>query len=136
MKYILLFITIALLYSCNPCKYVAKHPECFPADTIKITNDVVRYEKEFITNDSIVFQAIPCDPIDSIIYKTRTIYKTNNKIVIDTIYQSKEISKINPINSVLEQENISLNNKVSNKNKIIIVLLIITLGLLLIIKFK
>jgi hypothetical protein len=114
MRY--LIILSIFLVGCNPCKYVSKHPECFQADSVIINKETVRYEKEFITNDSIVFKAIPCDPIDSIIFKTKTIYKTRNIIKIDTIYKNKEVSKLNPINAQLQQSNTKLSNKIDRKN--------------------
>ena len=134
MKY--LIILSILLASCSPCKYVAKHPECFKPDSVIINNEIIRYEKQFITNDSIIFDTIPCDPVENFVYKTRTIYKTNNKLIIDTIYQSKTIDRINPLNKVLESDNIKLKNKTKNRNKAIggLSLLIIFLGLGLYIK--
>jgi len=134
MKY--LIILSILLASCSPCKYVAKHPECFKPDSVIINNEIIRYEKQFITNDSIIFDTIPCDPVENFVYKTRTIYKTNNKLIIDTIYQSKTIDRINPLNKVLEADNIKLENKTKNRNRVIggMSLLIILLGLIVYIK--
>lgn len=131
----LIIISVVFLFGCNPCKYVSKHPECFSPDSIVINKETVRYEKEYITNDSIVFQAIPCDPYDSIIYKTRTIYKTKNVIKIDTIYKNKEVTKLNPINQQLKNDNDKLTNKVSNRNKVILGLIIFVIILLLLYKF-
>lgn len=113
MKKVLSIVALFTLVGCSPCKYIAKHPECFMPDSIIINNETVRYEKEYITNDSIVFQEIPCDPVDSIIYKTKTVYKTRNVIKIDTIYKSKEISKINPVNEILKKDNEKLTGKVT-----------------------
>ena len=134
MKYII--IISILLASCSPCKYVAKHPECFKPDSVIINNEIIHYEKEYITNDSIVRDTIPCDVETNTVYSTRTIYKTNNKLIIDTIYQSKTIDRINPLNEVLESDNIKLKNKTKNRNKVIggLSLLIIFLGLILYIK--
>ena len=50
MKYLIL-ISIVFLVSCSPCKRIAKHPECFPADTVVINNEVIHYEKEIVIND-------------------------------------------------------------------------------------
>jgi cyanate lyase len=118
MKYLIL-IAIVLLVSCSPCKHVAKHPEYFPADTIVITNDVIHYEKEIIINDSIVRDTVPCDPVTNTYYKTNTVYKTNYKTIIDTIYQSREISRINPLNQVLKKTNDKLELKIKRHNKVI-----------------
>lgn len=115
-------IILIFLVSCNPCKYVAKHPECFPADTVKIVNDVVRYEKEIIRNDSIIYDTIPCDPITKTYYKTKTVWKTKEVLRIDTIYQYKDVAKINPLNISIKNENDKLINKVKNRNKAILII--------------
>jgi cyanate lyase len=119
---------------------VAKHPEYFPADTIVITNDVIHYEKEIIINDSIVRDTIPCDPVTNTYYKTNTVYKTNYKTIIDTIYQSREISRINPLNQVLKKTNDKLELKIKRHNKVIRWLVIALGGIILLIigyiKFK
>ena len=123
MRY--LIILSIFLVGCNPCKQIAKNPtkfNCFPADTIKIINDVIHYETEYIINDSIIRDTVPCDPITNTYYKTKTVYKTKYSVKIDTIYEYKQTSKINPINNMLEQQNDKLTNKVSNRNKIILIL--------------
>lgn len=127
------FLLLLLLVGCNPCKYVAKHAECFPADTVIVTNDVVHYEKEIIINDSIIRDTVPCDPITNTYYKTNTVYKTNYKTIIDTIYQSKEISRINPLNEVLKEKNDKLELKIKRHNKIIKWLSIALLSIILLI---
>jgi len=38
---------ILLLTACNPCKYVAKHPECFPADTIQTSDSQSYYDSTY-----------------------------------------------------------------------------------------
>lgn len=131
MRYLIL-ISIIFLVGCNPCKYVSKHPECFPADTVKIINDVIRYEKEYITNDSIIRDTIPCDPIEKTYYKTKTVYKTKYSIKIDTIYQYKDVAKINPINVTIEKENKKLNSKIDRKNTLIKILSAFSIIMLLI----
>ena len=75
MKYII-FASILFLVSCNPCKYVSKHPECFPADSIVIEKNIIHYEKVFITNDSIILNTVPCDPILKTYYKNKTRSKS------------------------------------------------------------
>lgn len=135
MKY-LIIVLILFLVSCNPCKYVAKHPECFPADTVRITKNVIHYEKEYIINDSIIRDTVPCDPITKTYYKTNTVYKTNYKLKVDTIYTFKEISKINPINASLKKDNDKLIVKIKLLNKILIGLLILvaTMGIFIYIR--
>ncbi|MCP4337044.1 MAG: hypothetical protein GY679_04335 [Mycoplasma sp.] len=119
------------MVSCNPCKYVSKHQECFPADTVVITKETVHYEKEYITNDSIIRDTVLCDPILKTYYKTNTVYKTNFKLKVDTIYTSKEISKINPVNEQLKKANDKLIIKLKLRDKIMIVLsiLVLTMGI-------
>jgi hypothetical protein len=134
MKY--LIIISIFLVSCNPCKRIAKYEQCFPADTIRIENEVIHYERVYITNDSIIRDTIPCDPITKTYYKTRTVYKTNHKTIVDTIYQFKETSKINPINEVLKKEKEKLSDKNKLKNKVMIGLIIFILLLGVIIKLK
>ena len=134
MKYTLIIIAF-LLTGCNPCKYVSKHPECFPSDTIKITSEVIKYVKEYVTNDSIVYEKEPCDPITNTVIIKEIVYKTNWKTIIDTIYTTKETSKINPINIELKKENQKLVQHSAVQKKIIISLLIAIGILLLIYKF-
>lgn len=134
-----LFILLMLvLSSCNPCKRIAKYEHCFLPDTIKITDKVIHYETEYITNDSIIRDTIPCDPITNTVYSVRTVYKTNNKLIVDTIHQSTNIDRINPVNDVLKSDNAKLTNKVTNRNKVIggMSLLIILLSLIVFIKIK
>lgn len=132
MKY-LIFIAIVFLASCNPCKYVTKHPECFPSDTILITNEVIHYEKEYITNDSIILDTVPCNPITNTYYKTRTEYITKLKVKIDTIITNKETVKINPLNEALKKSNDKLELKLKRHNKVIVWLIIALAGIVLLI---
>lgn len=134
MKY--LIILSIFIVSCNPCKHIAKHPECFPADTIRLTDKIIHYEKEYIINDSIIFDSIPCDPVENFIYKTRTVYKTNFKLKVDTIYQLKETSRINPVNIDLKKQNERLSVKMKLRNRIIIgsSILLLLLGVIIYIK--
>jgi len=115
----LLYITTTLLFlvGCNPCKYVSKHQECFPADTVKQIEYKTKYIKEYITNDSIVYQTEPCNPKDSLVYRTKTEYRTKNIIKVDTIYSDKEVIKVNPLNEELKSENSALKSKLTNRNK-------------------
>lgn len=139
MKYIYLII-IVLLASCSPCKYVAKHPECFQADSIVIEKNVIHYEKIFITNDSIILDTVPCDPITETYYETKTVYKTKNVIKTDTIYTATTTSKLNPINTKLQNDNNKLENKLKRRNKLLLWLSIVLgsliLGIFVYIKIK
>lgn len=140
MKTILFIISVIFLVSCNPCKFAAKHPECFPPDTVKITNNVIHYEKEYITNDSIIRDTAPCDPITKTYYKTNTVYKTKTVVKIDSIYTLKEVAKVNPINPKLKKANEKLENNVSSKNKLLKILggisALLLVVVLFLIKFK
>lgn len=132
MKSILFSILILFfLASCNPCRNIAKYERCFPADTVKLTEYKTKYIKEVITNDSIVFEQIPCDPKTNTVYDTKTIYKTNWRTTIDTIYTAKVVDRVNPINLNLKAEKDKLSQKNNFKNKVIwiesILLLIIAL---------
>lgn len=127
MKYLLLIFAFALA-SCSPCRYVANHPECFPSDTITITNEVIKHVKEYITNDSIIYDSVPCDPITNTVVETKTVYKTNWRIEKDTIYQSKEVSKINPINIELQKDNAKLTAKTKSQRKTILSLILVLAG--------
>lgn len=128
MKY--LFI-ILLLASCNPCKYVAKHAECFPADTIKLIEYKTKYVNQYISKDSIIKEVVPCDPAKPETVK-ETVYKTIWRTSIDTIFSDNKISVLNPINEDNAKKIIDLQNKVDNKNKIIwaLIILIVALGVL------
>lgn len=98
------FLLLFFLVSCNPCKYVAKHPECFPADTVRLTEKIIHYEKEIVTNDSIVYEETPCDPETNTVYEKEIQYRTKTKTITDTIYTSKEVAKINPVNDKLKKK--------------------------------
>lgn len=115
---------IILFASCNPCKYVAKHSECFSPDTIKLTEKVIHYETDIVIKDSIVRDTVPCDPTDPITIQ-KTVYQTRFKTIIDTIYTNKVVDRINPINAVLKSENEKLLQKNKLKGKFNILLGII-----------
>lgn len=112
---ILGFIMVIVLTSCNPCKYVAKHQECFPADTLKTTNTVVKFEKVYTTQDSIVHDTIPCDP-DNLEVDVKTIYKTIYKTKTDTVTNTVYNSKVNPVNTKLQSEIEKLNKQAEKDN--------------------
>ena len=138
MRYII--ILTVLLVSCNPCKYVSKHPECFPSDTIIKEKEVIKHIKEFVVNDSIVRDTVPCDPITNTYYKTNTIYQTKTIHETDTIIITEKETRINPINKELEQKVLSLEEKKAIQRKWLTRLIGLSLLLLvfslLVIKFK
>lgn len=107
MKYLIFIIPVFI--ACNPCKRVTKHPECFPADTIRENKIVVHYETEYITNDSIVYDTVQCLP-DSIIVN-EVVFKTKIRRITDTIKISKQVNRTNPVNAVMQDENDKLERK-------------------------
>lgn len=113
MRYLLLILIPLFLIACNPCKQVTKHPECFPADTIREIKEVIHYEKEYITQDSIIVDTIPCSPDSIVLVETK--YKTIHKTVTDTIYENREEVRINPINQKLREEIKKLAIKVNKR---------------------
>ena len=100
MRALIFILAIILLSACSPCKYVAKHPECFQADTVIKTERIVHHEKEYITNDSIIHDTVIVEGDEKEIIKT--IYRTNWKEKTDTIYRYDKTTKINPINTQLQ----------------------------------
>jgi len=128
MKY-LAIVLIVFIAGCSPCKYVSKHPECFKSDTIKITEKVIHIEKEYITNDSIVYDSVPC--VAETIVKTATIWKTKHVIKIDTIYTDKVVDRMNPINEQMKKDLMKISKKNSRKNTLLFGLI----GLILIVAF-
>ena len=112
LAYIMLFIFILVaLYFTTSCKTI----EYLPGDTITNTEYKVKIEKEIVRFDSIVTKT---DTFDNIVFRDRTVYQTNTKTKIDTIYSDKETIKVNPINEQLKSENYSLVLKLAIFKKI------------------
>ena len=97
MKYIAIILLIALI-GCNPCRQVAKHPECFRPDTVKQVERIVHVEQEFIIKDSIHYDTLPGELIE------KTVFQTKWKIKTDTIYRLEKKDRMNPINEKLKQD--------------------------------
>lgn len=124
------FIIIITFTSCSPCKRLSKHPECLPqADTVIKTNS--HYEKVYITEDSLIYDTIPCDPVTETAVKVETVYKTIYKNIRDTVYQY--VSKVNPLNNQLLMEKNNLLVKVEKKKQLNRIYLFVIIGLSLII---
>ena len=49
MKKLTLLTILFICYACNPCKYVAKHAECFPADSVITDNSQQYYDSTYYT---------------------------------------------------------------------------------------
>lgn len=126
---------VLILNSCNPCKNIAKYERCFPSDTIKLTEYKTKYVNQWTVKDSIIKEVVPCDPLKPETIK-ETIYKTNWRTTIDTIYTDKQVDRINPINEVLKKDNDELVriNKIKNKALWIESILLLIIGLLVYIK--
>ena len=133
MRY--LIVLSIFLFSCNPCKRVSKHPECFSPDTITKIEKSISYEKIFITEDSIIVDTLPCDPVDSIVVYD-VVYKTIWRVKIDTFYKDKEVVKINPLDALLKKKIIEHEIKVVNQKKIIFTLSLILLLLVVFYFFR
>lgn len=119
MKKLLLLPVLLLIISCSPCKYVSNHPECFPADSIITNNETIRYEKIYITEDSLIYDTIPCNPITESAINVETVYKTIWRTKIDTIIRDSQTVKINPVNTELKKSVDKLTMKIE-KRKIFI----------------
>jgi len=134
-RYLAILFCLFLL-GCNPCRYVAKHPECVSPDTIKQVERVVHTEKEYIIKDSISYDTIKGK--DILIEKT--IFQTKYSHKIDTIYSNKVIDRLNPINEKLKAENdkLTIKTQVLKKQRNILSLsmsvLIILIAVYLIVK--
>ena len=89
MRIVIVFFLIALLSACNPCRYVANHPECYPADTV-ITTDIVTVTDTLIyieENQSTLDAWFECDSNNQVLIKkleetisgikTVTVFKDN-----------------------------------------------------------
>jgi hypothetical protein len=158
-------ITILFLISCNPCRYVSKHQECFQADSILITNTVIQTDSiRFTEPDTMALSLLfECDSNNNVLMRelkdvsskgiqTEVIFKDNrldvsgfvdsiailNKLIETT--KAKETTKINPLNPELQNKCDKLENKLDRRNKIILWLSIacalLIIVFLLIFKFK
>lgn len=133
-------IFIIVLASCNPCHYVAKHPECFAPDTIRETStQTIRDTITWIQPDSMSLVALfYCDSANQVMMqtieefkskgiKTRIIFKDNKldlSVYTDSIkvlnriisnIKSKEVYVMNPVNDKLKNDNIKLENRLHNR---------------------
>lgn len=128
MKKLIIILSL-FLFGCKTTQQI------IPPDTVRQIEYKTKFVNQYITNDSIVFKEIPCDPVDSIIYKTKTVYRTKVKEVIDTIYMDKEVIKTNPINSKLQADNLKLTAKNAIKNKALLIVSVLLL-IFVILKFR
>lgn len=134
-------ILLLILSACNPCKRISKYEYCFPPDTVKENKTTVKYEKVFITEDSVIYETVECDSVTNTA-EVEQVYKTIWKIKVDTIYRSRTEAKVNPVNTQLKKSVEKLNKKIIKKTQlnkiylgIIIVFLIIVVLYFIIKKF-
>lgn len=71
---------LLLFAACTPCRYVSRHPECFPADTVRITN--IRIERDTITyieeSESTLEAYFECDSNNQVLMKRLAETNTGN----------------------------------------------------------
>ncbi len=130
----------ALLVSCNPCKYVARHQECFLPDTIREINiQTVHDSVTWIMGDTSLFNAwFACDSMNNVIMKDLTEYKSKgvkskivftdnhlqlsfltdsiavlNKIIKSTKTHTEYIK--NPVNAELQKECLKTVKRLQNQ---------------------
>jgi hypothetical protein len=160
--YLISIVLIITIQSCNTCKYVAKHPECFPADTI-IEKDsmIVKDSIYIIQQDSSVLEMyFKCDSNNQVLIqkvnstqgvktKTKYIFKDNflkvnayndSIVVLNRIierYKNNKTVTRNPINEKLKRENEKLEKKIKNRRVFIwfSITIIILIIVFLFIKF-
>jgi len=140
MKPLLFLSVLFAVASCNPCKYVAKHQECFPADTVKEKETTTVHDTvEWLTLDSTAIEALfECDSTNQVLIKelnehkgkgskTTIVYRNNRlriSLYTDSIAQLKRIiSKekstvryiVNPVNENLKKQTEKLQNRLANR---------------------
>lgn len=165
MRYLMILLILSA-FACNPCKYVSKHQECFPADTfkhvmIKTVRDTITYIEE---NESTLEAWFECDSNNQVLIKklnetnngikTVTIFKDNvlrirsytdsiavlNKIIEEK--SSEKITVMNPVNKQLQDDNKKLEKKLTRWKKIgrfgLIIVSFIFIGLVVVVirKFR
>ena len=150
MRWIILLSLVAV--SCNPCHYVSRHSECFPTDTIRITNertvhDTITYIEE---SESTLEAYFECDSNNQVLMKRLSQTNTGNiqptvifrdnllkiryftdsiavlhKIISET--KGKEVMVMNPVNEQMKRDLQRLKNwkKIGSVGIGIIVLLLV-----------
>lgn len=92
---------VLMLASCKPCKYVSKHPECFPRDTVIRTNeikvlDTVTYIEG---HEAFLDVYLECDSLNQVLMKR--VDKTDKGIKADIILKNN-ILKIHALTDSIE----------------------------------
>ena len=139
MKTLLALLTV-LLFACNPCKYVANHPECFQADTIRETEiQTVHDSVTWIMGDTTLFEAIfECDSLNNVLMRSLNEYKSkgvqtkivfrDNRLQLSSFTDSIAVLNriisnhkthseyiINPVDEKLRNENVKMERKLHNR---------------------
>lgn len=144
-----LLISISILFflaSCNPCKFVAKHPQCFPVDSFIIEKTVIQRDSFTYTEpDTLSMQLLfECDSNNNVLirelnnastkgFDIKYIFKDNrlnltayvdsiailNKLIETTT--NKEVIKMNPVNDVLKSNNEKLEKQTKFRGKVILI---------------
>jgi hypothetical protein len=112
--FIVVVFWLVVSSGCNTCKYVSKHPECFPTDTVYKNSEKIKYVEKISKQDSVKTDTVPCINDTAIVY--RKVYISNTITKIDTIYSDKYVSKVNPVNTQLRKDYDKLKTK-SDKHK-------------------
>ena len=96
------------------------------------TKEVIRYVKEYVTRDSIRIDSVPCE---NGMAETKTIYETKWKTIHDTIQTTRETTKINPVNIMLQdqvrdlnEDNVKLKARTKTQRKTILSLILVLAG--------
>lgn len=112
LKYFSLLIFIISLISCNPCKYVAKHPECFPPDSVHETStSSVRDSVTWLQLDTSLFDAIfECDSMNNVLIKEVNEYKSKG-------VKTRVVFKDNHLQLSMFTDSIAILNKIISEHK-------------------
>jgi len=134
LHYIMLIVLgIAIFFFTVTCKTI----EYLPGDTIREIEYKTKFEKEIVRFDSIITKT---DTFANIVFRDRTVYQTNEKVKIDSIYINNEVTKVNPLNEQLKKDNDKLSNKLENRTRLSlylsIALIVIIMFLLIRSKFR
>lgn len=129
-----------LLVSCNPCKYVSKHPECFKVDSVSIdTVTIVKENVEFIVDSTNLDLLLECDSNYNVLIqeisnlpseKIKIVYKyksnllqiksfTDSLEVLNTLvekYKNEKTFILNPVNTQLEKDKVKYQEKLKSRN--------------------
>lgn len=138
----IILIILFIISSCNPCRYVSKHPECFPNDTsIVDTFTVVTENIEYIFDSTALNLYLQCDSNYNVLVKEyfsessdketdiKVVYKyKDNKLqiksyadsirILNTLVEKYKDTKqyiINPVNVQLKKDLIKSNEKLQKR---------------------